>query len=324
MRAVVVESPGGSEALVLRDLPTPEPGPGQVRVDVAAAGINFIDVYHRTGAYPLATPFVPGSEGAGVVSAVGPGVHDLAAGDRVCWAMVAGAGYAEQVLVPADRCVLVPDGIDLETAAAAMLQGLTAHYLTRSTYPLHENEVALVHAAAGGVGLLLTQLLNQGGARVIASTSTDAKAALAREAGAVEVIRYDHEDVAARVREITRGRGVDVVYDGVGAATFDASLDSLRPRGYLVLYGASSGKPAPVDPHVLQVKGSLFLTRPTLAHHIADRDELLERSRDLFDWVGSGRLQVRIGSRYRLDDAARAHDDLEARRTTGKSLLVPG
>jgi NADPH:quinone reductase len=324
MRAVVVEQPGGPEALVVRDRPSPEPGPGQVRVDVAAAGVNYIDVYHRTGAYPLATPFVLGCEGAGVVNAVGDGVSTLREGDHVAWAMVNGAGYAEQVAVPADRCVPVPEGIDDETAAAALLQGLTAQYLTTTTYPVHDDEVALVHAAAGGVGLLLTQVLAARGVRVIGTTSTEAKAALAREAGAAEVIRYDSEDVATAVARLTGGRGVDVVYDGVGRTTFEGSIDSLRPRGFFVLYGAASGKIAPVDPHLLQEKGSLFFTRPTLKHHISDRDELLERARELFGWVASGAVSVRVGARYALDDARTAHEDLEGRRTTGKSLVVPG
>jgi len=324
MRAVLVHEPGGPEVLVAQDLPTPEPGPGELRVDVTAAGVNYIDVYHRTGAYPLPMPFIAGSEGAGVVSAVGTGVTGFQAGDHVAWAMVPGAGYAEQVIVPAGRAVPVPADIDDETAGAVLLQGLTAQYLTRSTYPARPGETALVHAAAGGVGLLLTQVLATRGVRVIATTSTADKAALARAAGAAEVIRYDREDVAREVSHLTEGAGVDVVYDGVGRATFEGSIDSLRPRGMFVLYGASSGAVAPVAPHLLQSKGSLFFTRPTLAHYAAARGELLERSRELFAWVASGELSVRVGARYSLEQAQQAHQDLEARRTTGKSLIISG
>jgi len=324
MRAVLVKETGGPEVLVVQDLPTPEPGPGELRVDVAAAGVNYIDVYYRTGAYPLQTPFIVGSEGAGVVSAVGDGVTSFQVGDHVAWAMVPGAGYAEQVIVPAGRAVPVPAGIDDETAAAVLLQGMTAQYLTRSTYPAQAGETALVHAAAGGVGLLLTQVLSTRGVRVIGTTSTDDKAALAREAGAAEVIRYDREDVAREVSRITDGGGVDVVYDGVGRATFEGSIDSLRPRGMFVLYGAASGPVASVAPDVLHSKGSLFFTRPTLAHYAAGRAELLERAREVFAWVASGKLSVRVGARYSLEQAQQAHQDLESRRTTGKSLIIPG
>ena len=324
MRAVLVHEPGGPEVLVAEDLPSPEPGPGQLRVDVAAAGVNYIDVYHRTGAYPLPIPFIVGCEGAGVVSAIGAGVTGCREGDHVAWAMVPGAGYGQQVIVPAARVVPVPAGIDDETAGAVMLQGLTAHYLTRSTYPVRPGETALVHAAAGGVGLLLTQVLTAQGVRVIATTSTEEKAALAREGGAAEVIRYDRDDVAAEVSRLTETRGVDVVYDGVGRATFEGSINSLRPRGMFVLYGAASGPVAPVDPNLLQSKGSLFFTRPTLAHYAAARDELLERAREVFAWVASGELSVRVGARYTLEQARQAHEDLEGRRTTGKSLIIPG
>jgi NADPH2:quinone reductase len=323
MRAVVVQQTGGPEVLRTQDLPSPQAGPGELLVDVAAAGVNFIDVYHRTGAYPLPTPFVVGSEGAGVVSAVGSGVSGYREGDHIAWAMVPGAGYAEQVIVPAGRAVPVPAGIDDQTAGAVLLQGLTAQYLTRSTYPARPGETALVHAAAGGVGLLLTQVLSSRDVRVIATTSTQSKAALALQAGADEVIRYDEDDVAAEVSRLTGGRGVDVVYDGVGQATFAGSIDSLRTRGMLVSYGSASGKVAPVDPLLLQSKGSLFFTRPTLGHYVADRDELLERSRELFGWVASGELSVRVGARYSVDEARQAHEDLESRRTTGKSLIIP-
>jgi len=323
MRAVVVHEPGGPEVLIAQELPSPEPGPGQLRVDVAAAGVNYIDVYYRTGAYPLPTPFVAGTEGAGIVSAVGTGVTGFDEGDHVAWAMVPGAGYAEQVIVPAARAVPVPADISDETAGAVLLQGLTAHYLTRSTYPARPGETALVHAAAGGVGQLLTQVLTARGVRVIATTSSEQKAALARQAGAAEIIRYDRDDVASEVSRLTDGAGVDVVYDGVGRATFDGSIDSLRPRGMFVLYGAASGAVAPVDPHLLQSKGSLFFTRPTLGHYILSRDELLERSREVFAWVASGELSVRVGARYPLEEARQAHEDLEGRRTTGKSLIIP-
>lgn len=324
MRAVVIQETGGPEVLVAQELPTPDPGPGELRVNVAAAGVNYIDVYYRTGAYPLPTPFIVGSEGAGVISAVGAGVTSFKEGDHVAWAMVPGAGYAGQVILPAVRAVPVPADIDDETAGAVLLQGLTAQYLTRSTHPAHPGETALVHAAAGGVGLLLTQVLTCMGVRVIGTTSTASKAALALQAGAAEVIRYDSDDVARSVARLTDSRGVDVVYDGVGQATFNGSINSLRPRGMFVSYGSASGRVAPVDPLLLQSKGSLFFTRPTLAHYAATRDELLERSRELFGWVSSGQLSVRVGARYSVDQASQAHEDLENRRTTGKSLIIPG
>lgn len=323
MRAVVAEKTGGPEVLEVRDLEQPEPGPGELRVDVAAAGVNFIDIYFRTGLYPLPVPFQLGSEGAGTVSAVGEGVEGVAVGDRVGWAMVRGAGYAEQVLLPAERAVPVPDGVDLEVAAAVMLQGMTAHYLCESTYPARSGETALVHAAAGGLGLLLTQMLSAKGVRVIGTTSTEEKERLARGAGADEVIRYTEQDLRAEVERLTEGRGVDVVYDSVGKDTFDAGLDVLRPRGYLVLCGASSGPVPPFDPQSLNPKGSLFLTRPSLGAYIATREELLERGGAVLSAVAEGRLDVRIGGRYSLDEAGRAHDDLQGRRTTGKLLLVP-
>ena len=323
MRAVVVEQTGGPEALQVKEIEKPDPGPGQVLVDVAAGGVNFIDVYQRIGQYPRQLPFVVGSEGAGTVSAVGPGVAGIAVGDRVAWAMVDDCGYAEQALVPADRAVVVPDGVDSETAAAVILQGMTAHFLCESTYPARSGETALLHAAAGGVGLLLTQMLSAKGVRVLATTSTEEKAELARAAGAAEVLRYTEADVGAEVRRITDGRGVDVVYDGVGRSTFDASLDCLRPRGMMVLFGASSGPVPPLDPQVLNRKGSLFLTRPSLTHYIATREELLERAGSVLDQVAEGRLDVRIGGRYPLEEAGRAHEDLQGRRTTGKLLVVP-
>jgi NADPH:quinone reductase len=324
MQAIVVDEQGGPDVLRLRTLPDPEPGAGEVLVDVAAAGVNFIDIYQRSGAYPMSTPYVAGSEAAGVVRAVGEGVRDVAVGDHVAWAMVPGSGYTEQAVVPAGRTVPVPDGVADETAAALMLQGMTAHYLCESTYPVQKGDDVLLHAAAGGVGLLLTQMVSRKGARVIATTSTEEKADLAREAGAAEVIDYTRSDVAAEVRRLTDGAGVAVVYDGVGADTFDASIDSLRPRGMLVLFGASSGKVAPVDPQTLNSKGSLYLTRPTLADYIAERSELLARAEAVLGSAARGELSVRIGGRYPLTDAARAHEDLGGRRTTGKLLLLPG
>jgi NADPH2:quinone reductase len=323
VRAVVVEQNGGPEVLQVKEVAAPEPGPDELLVDVAAAGVNFIDVYERTGVYPKPLPLVVGSEGAGTVVAVGSAVTGLAVGDRVAWAMVGGAGYAQQVVVPASRVVEVPEEVDSETAAAAMLQGMTAHYLCESTHPARSGETALVHAAAGGVGLLLTQMLAAKGVRVIATTSTEEKSALARQAGADEVIRYTESDVVAEVRRLTDGRGVDVVYDGVGRSTFDAGLDCLVPRGIMVLYGASSGPVPPLDPQVLNRKGSLFLTRPTLGHYIATREELLERAGSVLGQVAAGRLDVRIGGRYPIDQAGLAHEDLEGRRTTGKLLVIP-
>jgi NADPH2:quinone reductase len=323
MQAIVVQQPGGPEVLTLEERPEPEPGPGQLRVDVAAAGVNYIDVYKRSGKYAMPLPFIAGSEGAGVVTALGPDVAGVAVGDHVAWAMVDGAGYASQALVPAERAVAVPQGVSDETAAAVMLQGMTAHYLTTSTYPVQAGDSVLVHAAAGGVGLLLTQLVKRRGGRVIATTSTPEKAALAREAGADEVILYGEADVAAEVSRLTDGQGVAAVYDGVGRSTFEGSLDSLRPRGMMVLYGAASGAPAPVDAQTLNAKGSLFFTRPGLAHHIASREELTARAGDLFGWIAAGTLSVRVGGRYPLAEAQRAHEDLEGRRTTGKLLILP-
>lgn len=324
MQAIVVERTGGPDVLELQERPTPEPGPGELLVDVAAAGVNFIDIYQRSGQYPRTTPFVAGSEGAGTVAAVGADVEGVAVGDHLAWAMVPGAGYASQVTVPAERAVPVPAGVTDEQAAAVMLQGMTAHYLCVSTYPVQPGDTVLVHAAAGGVGLLLTQMVRRRGGRVIGTTSTPEKAALAREAGAEDVLLYTETDFAAESRRLTGGEGVAAVYDGVGRATFDAGLDSLRPRGMLVLYGAASGAVPPLDPQVLNAKGSLYLTRPSLAHYVATRDELLSRAGDVLGWVASGELSVRIGARYPLADAGRAHDDLQARRTTGKSLLLPG
>jgi NADPH:quinone reductase len=324
MRAIVVEQTGGPEVLQPQERPTPEPGPGEVRVDVAACGVNFIDIYQRSGAYPMDLPFIAGSEGAGVVRAVGDGVTDLAVGDHVAWAGVSGGGYTSEALVPAERAVRVPDGLDDDSAAALMLQGMTAHYLCESTYPVREGDDVLVYAPAGGVGLLLTQMVARKGGRVIATTSSAEKAELARQAGAAEVIDYTQDDIATQVRRLTGGDGVAVVYDGVGRSTFEASLDSLRRRGTLVLFGGASGPVAPFDPQTLNAKGSLFLTRPKLADYTADRDELLWRASDVLGGAARGELSVRIGGRYPLTDAARAHEDLAGRRTTGKLLLLPG
>ncbi|GAA4035460.1 quinone oxidoreductase [Allokutzneria multivorans] len=321
MRAVVVRSHGGPEVLIAETRDQLEPSPGTVLVDVAAAGVNYIDTYHRTGAYPIPLPFTLGLEGAGTVAALGEGVTEFAVGDRVAWASAIGS-YAQQVLAPAAQLVPVPSTVDLEIAAGAMLQGMTAHYLTASTHPVAEGDVALVHAAAGGMGLLLTQMVKARGGRVIGTVSTEEKEKLARAAGADEVIRYTEEDVAERVRALTGGVGAHVVYDGVGKDTFDASLASLRPRGLLALYGAASGAVPPFDAQRLNQAGSVFLTRPSLGHHTATREELLWRAGEVFEAIQAGKLDIAIGGRYSLDDARRAHEDLQGRRTTGKLLLT--
>lgn len=322
MRVIRVAHHGGPEVLELGEQPDPEPGAGQVLVRVAAAGVNFIDTYQRSGAYAMDLPFVPGLEAAGTITAVGPGVEGLSEGDRVAFAQVPGS-YAEQVLAPAEKVVPVPDPVDDRTAAALLLQGMTAHYLSSSTFQLASGSVALVLAAAGGVGRLLVQLAKQYGATVLAAASTDDKAGLARSAGADHVIRYRDVDVVEAVREATDGVGVDVVYDSVGADTFHTSLQCLRRRGMMVLYGQSSGRVEPVDPQLLASQGSLFLTRPTLAHYVADHAELSWRAGELFEEVATGRLDVRIDQTWPLADAAEAHRYLEAGRTTGKILLEP-
>jgi NADPH2:quinone reductase len=324
MHATTITKTGGPEVLEYAEVETPAPGPGQVLVRVAAAGVNFIDTYFRSGVYPRPLPAVLGGEGAGVVEAVGEGVAGIAAGDRVAWADGNTGAYAEFDVVAADRLVRVPEGVELETAAAAMLQGMTAHYLVNSTWPLEAGQTALVHAAAGGMGLLLTQLGKAKGARIIGTTSSEAKEKLAREAGADEVIRYTEvEDLAAEVRALTGGRGVDVVYDGVGASTFRASLGSLRPRGMLALFGGASGQVPPFDLQDLNRGGSLFLTRPTLLHYIATRDELEWRSGEILRAVADGSLKINIGARYPLAEAGAAHTALAGRATTGKVLLLP-
>jgi NADPH:quinone reductase len=319
MRAVQIREYGGPDVLTPAELPTPEPGPGQVRVDIEATGVNFVETYQRAGRYRVPLPFVPGDEGAGTVSAVGPGVEGVGVGDRVVSLNLRGS-YADRALVAADRVVPVPTDVPLETAAAAFLQGLTAHYLLLDTYPVKPGDMVLVHAAAGGMGLLLTQVATRLGARVIGTASTPDKAALARKAGAVEIVPY--ADAARAVADLTGGEGVPAVYDGVGRDTFETSLSVLRRRGLLVLYGAASGAVPPLDAMRLQHAGSVFLTRPTLGDHVVTPTELRRRAADLFGWLADG-VTVRVHDRYPLAEAARAHADLEARRTTGKLLLVP-
>lgn len=323
MQAIRVHTPGGPEALKLEDVPVPEPKAGEALVRIEAAGVNFIDTYHRTGFYPVQTPFTPGSEGAGTVERVGPGTKLVKPGDRVAWAAGALGGYAEFAAVPEARLVPVPKAVSFRDAAAAMLQGMTAQYLATSVFALKQGDTCLVHAAAGGVGLLLVQVARMKGARVIGTVSTEAKAALAREAGAHDVILYLKADVAAEARRLTGGRGVDVVYDGVGKATWDGSIASLRPRGMMALYGQSSGATLSIDPLVLAKNHSLFLTRCVLADYTATREELLERAGEVLKWVREGALKLKIHKEYALAAAAEAHRDLESRTTTGKLLLKP-
>jgi NADPH2:quinone reductase len=322
MKAIRIHNHGGPEVLAYEDVPVPEPRAGEARVKIEASGVNFIDIYHRTGLYPMNRPCTLGSEGAGIVDAVGEGVTEVKQGDRVAYAMIPGS-YAEYALVPAGKLVPVPDDIDAKSAAGIMLQGMTAHYLTHSAYPLQKDETALIHAAAGGVGLLLVQLAKRLGARVIGTVSTQAKADLVRQAGADEIILYTQADFLAEAKRITNGQGVHVVYDSVGATTFEKSLDCLRARGYLVLFGQSSGPVAAFDPAKLAVKGSLFLTRPSLAHYTLTRAELLRRATDLFAWMQAGKLKLRIEKSLPLQDASEAQQLLEKRRTTGKLILVP-
>jgi NADPH2:quinone reductase len=322
MRAIVVRRTGGPEVLEAADVPDPQPGPGQLLVDVAAAGVNFMDIYQREGRPPYSPelPFVPGAEGAGTIAAAGPGVTGFAVGDRVAWT-VAPASYAERALVPAEAAVPLPAGIDLQVAAAVMLQGMTAHYLCNDTFPVSHGDIVVVHAAAGGVGLLLTQMVKLRGGVVVGTTSTTAKTALAKQAGADHVAGYD--DFGAVTREVTGGTGAAAVYDGVGQATFDASLAALRSRGCMVLYGASSGPVPRFELQRLAAGGSLFITRPTLGSYIASRAELLSRASDLFGWIGQGKLTVRVGGSYPLAEAASAQRDLAGRGTTGKLILLP-
>jgi NADPH2:quinone reductase len=323
MKAIVVHEHGGPEVLSYEDAPDPEPGPGEARVRLAAAGVNFIDIYQRTGLYPIEPPFVLGQEGAGEVDAVGEGVEDISVGDHVAFASVMGA-YAEYVVAPAER--LVPVNVTLveaRLAAAAMLQGMTAHYLTHSTFPLEEGQTALVHAAAGGVGLLLCQMAKLRGATVIGTAGSEEKAQLARDAGADKMIVYTEQDFVEETKRLTGGEGVHVVYDSVGKDTFDGGLDCLQPRGYMVLFGGSSGQVPPFDLQILNAKGSLFVTRPKLADYTTTREELLWRAESLFSWIGQNNLDVRIGGTYQLADARLAHQDLEGRKTTGKLILIP-
>jgi NADPH:quinone reductase len=322
MKAIRVHETGGPEVLRLDEVPTPEPGAGQVRVKLDATGINFIDLYTRTGQYKRELPLTLGSEGAGVVDAVGPGVTERRVGERVASASMEGA-YAEYALASAENVVHVPDGVDTRVAAAVMLQGMTAHYLSHSTYPLKAGETALIHAAAGGVGALLVQIATRLGVRVIGTVGSEEKAQIARESGADDVILYTESDFEAETKRLTGGKGVDVVYDSVGKTTYDKSLSCLRPRGYLVLFGQSSGAVPPFDPQTLNAKGSLFLTRPTLVHYIATRHELLWRSRALFDWIRAGELTVRIDRTYPLAEAGAAQTALASRETKGKVLLLP-
>lgn len=324
MKAIQIQQHGGPEVLKVVDVELREPDSNEVSVRITAAGVNFIEIYQRTGLYPVSLPFTLGQEAAGIVEAVGRNVKDLKPGDRVAYAGVAGGSYAESNVVPASRVVKVPESVSLKHAAAVMLQGMTAHYLTRTTFPLQSGQTCLVQAAAGGVGLLLCQMAKLQGATVIGTTSSEKKAALARTAGADHVILYNTESVPERVREITDGRGVDVVYDSVGKTTFHGSLDCIRPRGMMVSFGQSSGAVPPFDPLLLSSKGSLFLTRPTLLHYASERSELEERAQDLFDWMQAGKLKIRIDSEYVLEGAAEAHKALESRQTSGKVVLVPG
>src|SRR6266436_5910108 len=322
MKAIQVSKTGGPEALTIVDIPAPKPKANEALVKISAAGVNFIDIYFREGRYPTQVPFVPGQEASGVVTDVGGEVKSFKPGDRVAYTSVMGA-YAEYAAAPEDHLVHVPAGITDQQAAAAMLQGITAHYLLYDTYPLKKGETALIHAAAGGVGLLLVQMAKNIGARVIATAGTEEKAKLARAAGADEVILYSQQDFEVETKRLTDGKGVHVVYDGVGKTTFDKDLEVLRPRGYLVLFGASSGAVPPFDLAKLSQKGSLFVTRPTLVHHIATYEELQRRATDVLNMIATGKVKLRIEHIYPLHEAQQAHRDLEARKTTGKLLLIP-
>jgi NADPH:quinone reductase len=322
MKAIQITQTGGPEVLTLTDLPIPSPKSGEVLVKIHASGVNFIDIYYREGRYKTHLPFIDGQEAAGTVEAVGDGVTGFKTGDPVAWCNILGT-YSEYAVAPAERLVKLPEGLDFKLAAAVMLQGMTAHYLSHSTFPLKAGDTALVHAAAGGVGLLLTQMAAQIGARVIATVSTEEKAKLAREAGADEIILYTQEDFEEKTRQLTSGHGVDVVYDSVGKTTFEKSLHVLRPRGLMALFGASSGAVPPFDLIELAAKGSLFVTRPTLKHYALTREDLVARATAVFDAVAAGRLKVRMAHTYSLAEASQAHIDLAARKTTGKLLLLP-
>ena len=322
MKAIQIRATGGPEALELADLPIPHPGPGQALLRIEATGVNFIEAYFRKGQYKATLPMTPGSEAAGVIEELGPCVPGFAVGETVVSVAVLGS-YAEYALVPATQLVKVPDGLTPEKAAALMLQGMTAHYLAYSTWPLRKGETVLIHAGAGGVGLLLTQMAARLGAHVITTASTPEKSELSREAGASEVILYTEQDFVEEVKRLTNGRGVDVVYDSVGKTTFEGSLSCLRPRGMLALFGGSSGAVPPFDPIQLSTRGSLFLTRPTLWHYISTREELEWRAGEVLQWALSGKLKLRMEHVYSLEDAAKAHEDMESRKTTGKILLEP-
>ena len=322
MKAIQIRQPGGPEVMELVDLPVPQPKPNEAVVKIQASGVNFIDVYNREGRYKVPLPFVLGQEAAGAVSAIGSDVRRVAVGDRVAYTLTLGS-YAEYAAVPADRLVEIPAGVSEREAAAAILQGMTAHYLAYDTYPLKKDDTALVHAAAGGVGLLLVQMAHNLGARVIATVSTEEKAKLARAAGADEVILYTQTDFEAETKRLTGGKGVDVVYDSVGKTTFDKGLNLLRPRGMMALYGGSSGAVAPIDPLILTQKGSIFLARPSLGHYVLTADELQRRMGAVFDMIREGKLRLRIEHIYPLAEAQQAHRDLEGRKTTGKLLLIP-
>jgi NADPH:quinone reductase len=322
VKAIQIHETGGPEVLRLEEVPDPQPGPGEAVVRLEAIGVNFIEVYQRTGLYRSPLPFTPGGEGAGRVVAVGRDVSGVKPGDRVASTSLRGS-YAELARVPVDKLVPVPDEVETSVAAAVLLQGITAHYLATSTYHLAQGSWCLIHAAAGGVGLLLCQIAKARGARVIGTVSTEEKAALATQAGADHVVLYTRQDFVSEARRLTGGHGVEVVYDSVGKTTFEGSLNSLAPRGMLVLFGQSSGPVPPVDPQVLNTKGSLYLTRPTVTHYTASSSELLTRARDLFAWLEAGKLQVRIDRTYPLADAAAAHRALEGRETKGKVLLLP-
>ena len=322
MKAIRISQYGGAEVLSFVDIDVADPGEGQVRITIEAAGVNFIDTYHRTGLYPLNLPLTLGLEGAGIVHAVGAGVSDLTEGDRVAWKSVEGS-YAEQVVAAAAEVVKIPSDVATKTAAAVMLQGLTSHYLVNSTYPIREGDTCLVHAAAGGVGLLLVQMAKMRGARVIGTTSTEEKAALARGAGADDIVLYTERDFEAEVLRLTDGQGVEVVYDSVAQATWEKSINCLKPRGYMVFFGNASGPVPPIDPLLLSQKGSIYLTRPTLNSYTQTREEYLQRTSEVMGWIQDGSLDVRIGEEHPLENTAEAHKRLEGRQTTGKVLLIP-
>ncbi len=322
MKAIRISQYGGAEVLSFEDIDVADPGEGQVRITIEAAGVNFIDTYHRTGLYPLNLPLTLGLEGAGIVNAVGAGVSTLTEGDRVAWKSVEGS-YAEQVVAAAAEVVKIPSDVATKTAAAVMLQGLTSHYLVNSTYPIREGDTCLVHAAAGGVGLLLVQMAKMRGARVIGTTSTEEKAALARGAGADDIVLYTERDFEAEVLRLTDSQGVEVVYDSVAQATWEKSINCLKPRGYMVFFGNASGPVPPIDPLLLSQKGSIYLTRPTLNSYTQTREEYLQRTSEVMGWIQDGSLDVRIGEEHPLENTAEAHKRLEGRQTTGKVLLIP-